>query len=138
MATWKSQTAFERPSQNALRGPRHVEMGRGASVVVGAREWGHAGHVGDLGASEGQPDVWWGRTRVWVGPVTWGVVEARHWGSRGRGRGRMCCAACPRGEGVLGARRWSREHGGGAGTCVVRSTIILNELIVQSSKSYFS
>ena len=57
--------------------PRHVEKGRGASVVVGARAWGHAGCVGDLGTSEGRPDVWWGRTRVWVGPVAWGVVEGR-------------------------------------------------------------
>ena len=25
--------------------------------------------------------MWWGWTRVWVGPVVWGIVEARRWGS---------------------------------------------------------
>ena len=25
--------------------------------------------------------MWWGWTRVWVGPVTWGIVEGCHWGS---------------------------------------------------------
>ena len=34
-----------------------------------------------MGASEGQPDMWWGKTGVWVGPVAWGVIEARRWGS---------------------------------------------------------
>ena len=29
--------------------PRHVEKGRGASVVVGMRAWGHPGRAGDLG-----------------------------------------------------------------------------------------
>ena len=61
--------------------PWHVEKGQGVSVVVGVHAWGHVGCVGDLDASEGRPDVWWGRTRVWVGPVMWGVVEACRWGS---------------------------------------------------------
>ena len=26
-------------------------------------------------------DMWWGWMHVWVGPVMWGVVEARRWGS---------------------------------------------------------
>ena len=26
-------------------------------------------------------DMWWGWTCVWVGPVVWGIVEARCWGS---------------------------------------------------------
>ena len=34
-----------------------------------------------VGASEGQLDVWWGWTCVWVGPVTWGIVEVHCWGS---------------------------------------------------------
>ena len=50
-------------------------------MVVGVCAWGHVGHVGDLGALEGQPDVWWDWTRVWVGPVTWGIIEGCHWGS---------------------------------------------------------
>ena len=50
-------------------------------MVVSVRAWGHAGHVGDLGASEGWPDVWWGWMHVWVGPVAWGIVEGHHWGS---------------------------------------------------------
>ena len=91
------------------------------SMVVGTCAWGHAGHVGDLGALEGQPDVWWGQTCVWVGPVMWGVVEARHWGSCGCGHGCgcTCCAVCPWGEGALGVHWWSQEHGGGTGTCVL-------------------
>ena len=59
----------------------HVKKGQGASVVVGAHAWGHVGHVGDLGMSEGQLDVWWGQTRVWVWPVAWGVIEGCCWGS---------------------------------------------------------
>ena len=43
--------------------------------------WGNAGYVRDLGTSEGRPDVWWGQTHVWVGPITWGVIEGRCWGS---------------------------------------------------------
>ena len=45
--------------------------------------------------AEGRPDVWWGQTRVlvgpdvsgwgrmrvWVGPIMWGVVEGCCWGS---------------------------------------------------------
>ena len=54
-------------------------------MVVGMHAWGHVGCVGDLGALEGQPDMWWGRTHVWVGPdVCLGGAR------RVSGWGRMC------------------------------------------------